>query len=262
MRLRLNDGARMPRQTWKKRLVSESGRETAFHQAQQAVDFYLDRISRSKLQHVPHLQPLRRDLLTQALHYYQAFVRQHRDDPTLRLPVAGAYLSIGNLNAEFGETVAAIEALENGLAISEELLKDSPGNPEYQEFFPKIATTLGGARVHVGRLDDTGDLIRRAIGVSEDLIAKHPDKPEFHSHLAAGYHNLAMVHEKNGALGEAAHAYQKAIDQSELARKCPSDDRFVRRFSCESLQKPWPSEVGLRRYRCCHRSTQRGDQHR
>jgi serine/threonine protein kinase len=57
--------------------------EANFEKARAAVDAYLTKVSESQLLTVPGLQPLRRDLLTSALTFYQDFLKERGHDSAL-----------------------------------------------------------------------------------------------------------------------------------------------------------------------------------
>ena len=65
---------------------SEKARADAgFAQARSAVDDYLNKVTEDDtLKETPKLKPLRRKLLESAVTFYQGFLRDHRDDPSLR----------------------------------------------------------------------------------------------------------------------------------------------------------------------------------
>src|SRR5262249_53184737 len=69
-----------------------------FLKARQAVDDSFTRISESTLlkSTLPGLQPLRKELLMSALAYYQEFLRDAGDDPSVKSDLAGAYLRGGS----------------------------------------------------------------------------------------------------------------------------------------------------------------------
>jgi serine/threonine protein kinase len=81
--------------------------------ARAAVDDYLTTVSENTLlkSSVPGLQPLRKELLLTALGYYQGFVRDHEEDPALRMELAAATFRVGVITAE-------IESQETRRAIS------------------------------------------------------------------------------------------------------------------------------------------------
>src|SRR4029077_16999529 len=69
--------------------------ESNFAKARAAVDESFTRISESQLLKVPGMQPLRRELLSSALGFYEDFVKEHGDDPTVRAGLASAFLHVG-----------------------------------------------------------------------------------------------------------------------------------------------------------------------
>ncbi len=61
-------------------------------QARAAVDEFLSRVTDEELLKAPGLQTLRRDLLRSALRFYDKFLKQHGDDPSLIAALAGVHL--------------------------------------------------------------------------------------------------------------------------------------------------------------------------
>lgn len=57
--------------------------EASLREARRTVDNFYTRVSEEKLLDVPGLQPLRRQLLRDALKYYGGFLERHGDDPSL-----------------------------------------------------------------------------------------------------------------------------------------------------------------------------------
>ena len=68
-----------------------------FQDARIAVDTYLTKVSEDKLLKEERLQPLRKELLTLALGYYEKFILQRADDPSVRKELAGAYIRAGDI---------------------------------------------------------------------------------------------------------------------------------------------------------------------
>ena len=88
--------------------------EANFAKARAAVDESFTKISESQLLKVPGMQPLRRELLQSALAFYEDFVKEHGDDPTVRAGLASAFLRVGKIRSEFGEEPEAREVLREG----------------------------------------------------------------------------------------------------------------------------------------------------
>src|SRR5262249_17785792 len=62
--------------------------EANFKRALDAVDQMLTRVAEAQLAHVPQMEPVRRDLLQEALRFYQEFLRERGDSPVVRSEAA------------------------------------------------------------------------------------------------------------------------------------------------------------------------------
>ena len=82
--------------------------------ARAAVDDYLTTISESRLLNspLPGLQPLRKELLTTALKYYEDFVSQNQDDTDLQADLAAATLRVGEITDQIGSKEDALKAFQ------------------------------------------------------------------------------------------------------------------------------------------------------
>src|SRR5262249_34431369 len=61
-----------------------------FSQARQMLDFFTQ-VSEEELADKSSVQEVRRKMLEEALKYYQGFIAQHSDDPSIRDELAGSY---------------------------------------------------------------------------------------------------------------------------------------------------------------------------
>ena len=68
-----------------------------------AVDEFLSRVTEEGLLKAPGLQALRRDLLRSALRFYDEFLKQHGDDPSLIAALAGVHLRVGTILSDLGD---------------------------------------------------------------------------------------------------------------------------------------------------------------
>jgi serine/threonine protein kinase len=73
--------------------------EESFLQARRMVDDLME-VSEQELANIPHLQGLRRRLLEMALTYYQGFIDQRGDDPTLRKELKASHARVNKLLGE------------------------------------------------------------------------------------------------------------------------------------------------------------------
>ena len=63
-----------------------------------AVDQMLTRVSEERIRFVPQMEPVRRDLLQDALSFYQKFLERNGANPSVQRETALAYRRIGNLH--------------------------------------------------------------------------------------------------------------------------------------------------------------------
>src|SRR5439155_22830598 len=66
-----------------------------------AVDQMLTRVAEDKLIYVPQMEPIRRELLLDALKFYQKFLDKQSDDPMLRREAAHAHLRVVRMHHSF-----------------------------------------------------------------------------------------------------------------------------------------------------------------
>ena len=128
--------------------------EASFQQARKAVDSYYTQVSESQLLQVSGLQPLRRELLQPALAYYQAFVEQHGDDPTVRAELALAYNRVGAITSAIGSNEQSQKAYRRAVEIYQELVRDNPNVSQYQDGLATTYNNLGRMECASGRWAD------------------------------------------------------------------------------------------------------------
>jgi serine/threonine-protein kinase len=202
--------------------------EESFRKARQAVDDYLTYVSENKLldSPLPGLQPLRKDLLTRALKYYQEFAEHHQEDPALRADLARAYFRVGNIQLEIGSPSEAIRAYEQALDLWQQLLAENPADRGYRLGKSKALTAIGGARTkQPGQRAESLKAYKAAIPLLEELVQEEPADLESRAALANSYGSLADVFTRHGGGGntlEGAAGHQKALAiYQELARREP-----------------------------------------
>lgn len=114
-------------ETEKKRLADES-----FRQARQVVDFFTQ-ISEEKLGVNADPQKVQRELLETALKYYQNFIEQRGDDPSLQAELAASYAKVANLLSDLGADLDALGASEKARRMYEKLIGEHPSVQEFQD---------------------------------------------------------------------------------------------------------------------------------
>jgi serine/threonine protein kinase len=118
--------------------------EDNFRHARNVVD-YLVQVGEVELADRPELQPVRREVLTVALDYYQDFVQQHANDPGLLATLAASQFRIGTILEAMGSHAEARVAHEQACKLQERLCREHPEVPRYRD-------DLSAMRRHFARL--------------------------------------------------------------------------------------------------------------
>jgi serine/threonine-protein kinase len=187
--------------------------EASFARARAAVDESFTKISESRLLNVAGMQPLRRELLQSALAYYEGFLKDHGDDPTVRAGLASAFLHVGKIRGEFGQGLEARKTLEKARALFEPLVAANPADPE-------AAHGLAQTLYWLGRPED-------AIAIWERMV--RPGAPRFQRELADAYNALGVDASNRGDKAKALDAYQKALVIREMLVGLDTGDPIARR---------------------------------
>jgi serine/threonine protein kinase/tetratricopeptide (TPR) repeat protein len=193
-------------------------KEAALQRAQEnltdalgVVDQLLTRAADERLAHIPHVEPVRRDLLGDALKYYQQFLRKNRDDPTVRLQTGKAYLRLGDIHHLLGESDQAKAAYTQGIALLEQLAAEQPSLADCRQILAYCHAGLAQALMAVGSPREAEQAARRALTLQEKLVADAPAHAGYRQGLAYNRHLLALLCRNTGRRAEAEQGYRAAI---------------------------------------------------
>ena len=144
-----------------------------FTRARKAVDDSFTIVSESKLLNVPGLRALRADLLGSSMGFYEEFLRERSDDPTLKNDLLRTRVRVADVLRELGRTKEANEAYEAAIAGFELALRDRPDDLD-------LKTGLADALHFVVSLrppDQKIATMRRIVALREDVFeGLHSDR--------------------------------------------------------------------------------------
>ena len=207
--------------------------EARFKDAQDAVDFMLTRIGEERLEHEPRMELVRRDLLEKALHYYERFLGERGDDPSLRLQTAQAFQRSGDIRRLLGQYKEAEQAFNSAIALFEPLTKSAPAVPLYRQDLAAAYVNLGSLLKEMDRQADAAKAYQDASTWQRQLVEQSdPETNEgkvYRQQLAATSHNLAQVQQVQGHPDDALVLLRQALDlQEELCQEHPTPAPYVR----------------------------------
>ena len=152
---------------WLEARRQRSAAEENFRLARRAVDDYLTRVSESRVLRVPGLEPLRRELLEDALRYYRGFVELRGNDPTVREELMRAYERVGQINELVGTDPAALDAFRQSLALAEPLAAARTGDPGIRHHIASLHNGIGLIQIKTGQTDEAFRSLNLARSIDE-----------------------------------------------------------------------------------------------
>jgi tetratricopeptide (TPR) repeat protein len=182
------------------------------------------------------------------LQFYQQFLKERGDDPTLNRELAGVYSKVGEIYRDLGQLPAAAQAnaealrlykalvaqspedadLQFGLAVAQsrigltskaisilEKLID-PENPKYHAALGELYNTASNEASRTNPTPAALDFLRKSLAVRERLVRLSPDDPDAHLGLSASLNNIAVqLKEDRGA--EAFVLLKRSHEEDEIA---------------------------------------------
>lgn len=190
-----------------------------FWRAIDAVDQMLMRVGEEKLRDLPHLEGLRRELMVDALRFYEDLQPQHTEDPKVRLRVALAHRQIGFIQLLLGNYRPA----EIATHAAHEVLANLYGEyPDDLPFAVELAETYNALGWHtaLGQPAKQAQYHQQAISLLEPLVARQPAEAthggqRLRSRLANSYRSLGARHADLGKHADAEQAFRRAIELGE-----------------------------------------------
>jgi serine/threonine protein kinase/tetratricopeptide (TPR) repeat protein len=156
-----------------------------------AVDQMLTRVGDQRLKFVPQMEPVRRELLQDALTFYLKFLEKKSDDPVIRREAAMGYLRVARIQYFLGQYPEAEKAYRNLIRALEDLDGPTPLEPALRVrrlcFYFEFAGTLAA----LGKDEEAMRNIRRAVEMAEKLAADFPDVSAYRTQLVSARNNLA-----------------------------------------------------------------------
>jgi eukaryotic-like serine/threonine-protein kinase len=164
-----------------RRLEAEKERRRAeqnYRTAREAVDRLFTRVA-ERLQDQPHMEQIRRELLEDALEFYQGFLKQRSDNPELKMETALAHRRAGEIQGLLGDWEKSLANHQASAEILTELNRLSPVNVDYRAHLARNHYYLAGALLKLGRFQEADAHIEAGIPMWEELVESHPGVPEY-----------------------------------------------------------------------------------
>ncbi len=223
--------------------------EQSFRQAHEAVNRFLTEMGAISLVHVPGLEPVRRRLLEEALRYYQEFLKQRGDDPTLTVHLATAHGQIGQIHHLLGAHGEALAAYRKGAALLEPLAHGPPRSVAVARELADLHERWGLVLENLGQRGAARVHFQRGLDLLQPLARDRPADYQVLYLLGYCHAYVGTMGRNDGRLAEAAPHLHQALDLArQLVRARPGTYAYqeflglasnqLARLHCARLQFP------------------------
>ena len=208
------------REAVRQRAIAATERDRAeqnFHDARDAVDRFYTKVSEEQLLKAEGLQPLRADLLKEALTYYKRFLSQRKDDPAFALESAIVQGNVGGILSEVGDPEEALQATHDATLALNQLHAATPGDVQITA---QLSKSLGDEAVNLhrlGRVEEALAAHNGALTLFESLPEGTADRTivEWQRLLTTKAAFLAQL----GRFDEAAKSYERGLEVADRIAK-------------------------------------------
>jgi len=202
--------------------------DESFRAARATVDRYFTLVSEDTLLNQPGLQPLRRELLTDARDYYQAFLKDHAEDESLKTDLAQASQNLGRIHEELGEFDQSMTFYDQAVAAQRVVLDSVPSDLKTKEELSDTLTAAGRVQQKRQAFEKSSQFNIEATKLREALVATDSDNVEYQRKLANSYMNAGLLSLRQGELDPAEQAMRRAQSIRAAFQDKP-DSRLMRR---------------------------------
>ena len=191
--------------------VQRDRAEESLDQAYSAGEEQFNRVAQERLLKVPGMEGLRKELLLQAITFFERFYQLEGGTQKVR-NLAARNRRAGDALELLGKRSDARQAYARSIALLTGLVSEAPGRREYRY-------TLAGTRNNFGFLLQASDEPQHAereyilaIGLLEKLQSDYPLEASYQSDLATAYDNFAgLLRYQPGRDKETNQNYQKSL---------------------------------------------------
>lgn len=209
--------------------ASERKSDQSFRAAMKAVNDLFTIASEETLFNQPGMQPVRDELLEKALSFYQGFLEERGDDPTVVDELAATYTRIGHIKQTLGLRHEALPAYQTALAMQEERVEAAPHDPQRLTDYANTLNALGTFVATGHDYPAARDWFLKAAEVRQRLLNREPNSSEYLRLLANTVMNIAIVEKELGDAKAASRYLEESQRLRSLAiERSPNDRRLHR----------------------------------
>jgi eukaryotic-like serine/threonine-protein kinase len=195
------------------------------------------------MRYVPGTTAARTVLVRRGLEYHDRLAAEPEQNPLLRLEHSTAYVKMGDLFRELGDSGLALDAYGKALAMRERLAAEAPSNPRAQQQVATAHNRMGALLRARGNLAAALDHHREALRIAEQAARALGDAPS-RRRMAVAHHELAYDLLATGQAAEAASEARAGVAVTrQILQEKPSQET---RNDYAALLEPEADAAALR----------------
>jgi tetratricopeptide (TPR) repeat protein/tRNA A-37 threonylcarbamoyl transferase component Bud32 len=182
--------------------------------ARGAVQDMLTRVADELLPDLPQnaqTENTRLTLLNGALSYYQQFLEDNAEDPTMRREIASTLQRVGEISHLLGDDVHAEQAFHKAIAMFQDLTQRFPDSRDYLQGLAAVYNFLGELHRTRDQTELAEKAYRQAIDLQQRLVAGSGDNVAYHTEFARCRSDLGILLKDCGRPDESEAEYDAAI---------------------------------------------------
>ena len=216
---------------------NEAHAERNFWEAKKAVDQSFRTVTEQKLFQSKQMSAARKLLLQQALPFYQAFLAERGQDPTLLRETANTHHRIGNILREIDSKADALSHLQQAHDILQKLASAQPKEFALSMELATVRNDLGQQFRELGRYQEGQDLLALAVKNLQAWHTQRPEDPQVADRFAGALLSLAHLQHAQGVNGLATSNCNVAGKVwAKLREAYPQEEEYLARHGdCKNL---------------------------
>jgi eukaryotic-like serine/threonine-protein kinase len=187
--------------------------ETHFRQLREVVDRF-GAYHAEQLKELAGAEPLRRELLIDALGYYRGFIQYAGDDPKLQAELAVAYSKSAAVTEQLGDKQGALAAYRQAIAAFEKLADARPDELQYRADLALCYNNVGLLESAQGDPAAAEQAYDKALAIQRRL-EEGANEPRFRSGLALTYDNIGLLATSRDETTAAEQSFGESIHIAE-----------------------------------------------
>ena len=193
-------------------------RQIYFSKSLEAIDKMLTRVGFETLENIPGMGELRRELLVEALGFYEEFVQMAGQSSRLDIELAKVHIRVAKTHWLLGEKIVAADSYATALEILKGLRRDDPDDEQVALVAASCEALLSDLQIQVGKPESAANHIQAALLNFELGIERFGISPLWNI-------ELAEATQINAALLRFTVGIDRSIEEMKLAdqtyRKIP-----------------------------------------